>query len=139
MILLAASCLAVAAADSPKSPEVRPDRFYPSESAIYSWAVTNSFGGARIETYWHNDQKVVVALRRFTSTVPSTDICFFTQHEDRWKLVLWYPLRGEESKIVRKRDGLQVLAYDYKHKKWVERLFIPYDALFPALFKLGHV
>jgi hypothetical protein len=137
LILLAASCLAAAAADSPISPEIRPERFYPSEMAISSWAATNSFGGSRTEAYRHNDQEVLVAFRHFTSTAPSADISFFIQDRDRWKLVLWYPLRGEESKIEKKKDGLQVIAYDYKRKKWVKRLFVPYDALFPALFKLG--
>ena len=114
----------------PYAPDIRPERSYPSETAITAWARVFAFGGAWTKTYEQDQQKIIVAFRSFTSGVESTDLSFFVQDGDQWKLVLWYPVRGENLQIEQQEHGLQVYTYDYKQKKKLNRLFISYDALF---------
>ena len=117
------------AADSAKSADVRPALSYPSQAAISQWA-TNAFGGSRIDLYKHNAGEVLVVWRSFTSGVTTSDLCFFVQSRNRWKLALWYPVRGEGLKTEERGDGIDILYYDAQQNKWARRLSISYEALF---------
>jgi hypothetical protein len=73
---------------------------------------------------------LLVAIRCFSSGVVTTDLSFFVQVNDHWKLALWYPVRHEALQVEQQKDGLSITGYDEKQKKSVSRLFIPYDTLF---------
>jgi hypothetical protein len=129
ILLFLCTGLTAVGADLPYPPDIRPELSYPSQDAIAAWAAKVSFGGAWTEVYKHDKQKIVVAFRCFSSGVNTTDLSFFVPDGDHWKLVLWYPVRGEAMKIEQQKEGLQITGFDYQQNKRVNRLFIPYDAL----------
>ncbi|MEI8288312.1 MAG: hypothetical protein WCH99_02475 [Verrucomicrobiota bacterium] len=117
-----------AATGSSHSTDIRPERSYPSQDAIATWAA-KTWPGGWTKVFAHKQQKIMAVFRTFTSGVATTDISFFAQDGDHWTLVLWYPLRGESLEIEQKEEGLQILGSDYLQGKPVPRMFIPWGAL----------